>query len=303
MKRLIAVVLLGLVAGFFFLRPKAGGERFSPEDLASLPPGTIELRDENGQPIDINSLPPEIREQILRQAGGATGAPPGMPPQASGPVKQWNFRDRSATHTSANVSGWTVILERKLSDEQPALANRVLTQLEKDLDHVAAILPGPVVTDLRAVPIWIDLAWTSPRAGQYHWSAEGARAAGEDATKEGGVEISRAAEYLEIVAFESPSFILHELAHAWQQRRHGVDYPPLRAAYQQALASGSYNAVKHVGGGTDRAYALTDEREYFAELSEAYFWKNDFYPFTREELRAHDPQGYRMIEGAWDLAR
>ena len=39
--------------------------------------------------------------------------------------------------------------------------------------------------------------------------------------------------------------------------------------------------------------------EYFAELSEAYFWTNDFYPFNKAELEAFDPQGYAAVEGAW----
>ncbi len=29
--------------------------------------------------------------------------------------------------------------------------------------------------------------------------------------------------------------------------------------------------------------------EYFAEGTEAYFYRNDFYPFVRAELKDHDP--------------
>ena len=308
-KNLFFLILAAILAWQFLFKPRGmddlpmlagggGGTAISPD-------ATIDIRDENGKPVDLASLPPEVRDAILKQAGADAGAAGGvipMPPgagAAKGPVKEFSYRDRSPTHTSANVSGWTVILERALSDSNTALANRVLTQLEKDLDRIADALPASVVTDLRAVPIWINFNSPSPRAGQYHWSAEGARAAGEDPKKEGGVEITRAAEYIEMAAWEQPSFVLHELAHAWQHRRYGVDYPPLRAAYQQALTSGRYNAVKHVGGDTDRAYAMTDEREYFAELTEAYFGKNDFYPHTRDELRTHDPAGFRMIENAW----
>jgi hypothetical protein len=48
-----------------------------------------------------------------------------------------------------------------------------------------------------------------------------------------------------------------------------------------------------------RHYALSNDREYFAELTESYFGKNDFEPFTRDELRAFDPDGYAMIEQLW----
>ena len=32
------------------------------------------------------------------------------------------------------------------------------------------------------------------------------------------------------------------------------------------------------------AYALTDEFEYFAEITEANFWTNDYYPFVKSDL-------------------
>ena len=32
-------------------------------------------------------------------------------------------------------------------------------------------------------------------------------------------------------------------------------------------------------------YAATNHKEYFAEATEAYFYKNDFYPFVRGELK------------------
>ena len=48
-----------------------------------------------------------------------------------------------------------------------------------------------------------------------------------------------------------------------------------------------------------RAYALTNAKEYFAELTEAYYGFNDFYPFNREQLQAFDPAGYALVEQAW----
>jgi hypothetical protein len=71
------------------------------------------------------------------------------------------------------------------------------------------------------------------------------------------------------------------------------------AAYQQAKNAGLYANVASIDGSVGRAYALTDEKEYFAELTEAYFLKNDFFPFNREELRKYDPNGYALIERLW----
>jgi hypothetical protein len=32
--------------------------------------------------------------------------------------------------------------------------------------------------------------------------------------------------------------------------------------------------------------------EFFAEMTEAYFWKNDMFPFDRNELKSYDPETY-----------
>lgn len=41
--------------------------------------------------------------------------------------------------------------------------------------------------------------------------------------------------------------------------------------------------------------ALDNESDYFAELTESYFWKNNYYPFDRTDLFAYDPVGAEMI--------
>jgi hypothetical protein len=66
---------------------------------------------------------------------------------------------------------------------------------------------------------------------------------------------------------------------------------------------GLYARVRYVHGGEQKAYATTDPKEYFAETSEAYFGKNDFYPFTREELKRFDPVGFQLMEQVWGQPR
>ena len=67
------------------------------------------------------------------------------------------------------------------------------------------------------------------------------------------------------------------------------------------MDAGIYDSVEHVNGQLVEAYAKNNAAEYFAELSEAYFWTNDFYPFVRADLETHDPAGYAAIESAWQL--
>ena len=75
------------------------------------------------------------------------------------------------------------------------------------------------------------------------------------------------------------------------------------AAYQQAKASGAYDAVKRWTGEKfaekpSKAYAMTNQMEYFAESTESYFDRNDMEPFDRAELRAKDPGMLKALEKA-----
>jgi hypothetical protein len=57
--------------------------------------------------------------------------------------------------------------------------------------------------------------------------------------------------------------------------------------------------VAYLYGGDERAYAATDDAEYFAELSEAWFDSNDYFPFNRADVVTHDPVGANAIEDSW----
>ena len=59
--------------------------------------------------------------------------------------------------------------------------------------------------------------------------------------------------------------------------------------------------VLHINGSTKRAYALNNDKEYFAECSEAFFGTNDFYPFVRSELKEHDSTMHALLRRLWEL--
>lgn len=68
------------------------------------------------------------------------------------------------------------------------------------------------------------------------------------------------------------------------------------------MTAGLYDRVRYYNGSQMPAYASTSAVEYFAELSEAFFWnENDYFPFTAAELREYDPQGYEALRDAWEL--
>lgn len=76
------------------------------------------------------------------------------------------------------------------------------------------------------------------------------------------------------------------------------------SAYDRAKASETYDKVDRWNGHgrpntRERAYAMTNPMEYFAETTEAFFSRNDFFPFNRAELKRHDPAMEQLLAKLW----
>lgn len=89
-----------------------------------------------------------------------------------------------------------------------------------------------------------------------------------------------------------PGVLIHEIAHAFHDLflPNGFDNEVIIEWYDKAVASGKYEAVNTTyssfrsGREKKRAYALTNEREFFAEMSEALWLRNNYEPFTIFEV-------------------
>jgi hypothetical protein len=95
--------------------------------------------------------------------------------------------------------------------------------------------------------------------------------------------------------------VLHELSHSFQHTHQDKLQPIIEAAYEAAKASGKYESVPlytHDGQKT-RHYAMNTCWEYWAECSEAYWGKNDYFPFVRSELKEFDIEAFKMCETGW----
>ena len=84
----------------------------------------------------------------------------------------------------------------------------------------------------------------------------------------------------------------------------GFDNLDINAAYERAKAAGKYDRVERWHGNGqpntfERAYAMTNPQEFFAENTEAFFSRNDYFPFTRDELKKHDPETFALLEKLW----
>lgn len=209
-----------------------------------------------------------------------------------------------------DVSGWQVHIHRKLLEAEAEDTARALAGLKKMLDEIVRELPAPAVTELRKVPLYFSPAYQPGRSGaEFHPDAGWLRANGRDPAMARGVEFSGVHDF-EGEMRRMPNFALHELAHAYHHRvlADGFDNAAVKTAYERAKAGGSYEHVERSfgeGNGRantfERAYALSNPMEYFAEATEAYFTRNDFFPFTRSELKQHDPEMFALLETLWGV--
>jgi hypothetical protein len=200
-----------------------------------------------------------------------------------------------------NIEGWTVYVDPKLlKGEHAELGARALKMLANHLQRIAILMPENRLKEMRKLEIWIEYDHPELHAMQYHPDVAWLTARGYDARLAKKVHIPRAASLLERhQMIKHPAVVLHELAHAYHDQVLGFDEPRIKAAYEKAMKAGLYDKVLLYDGRKVRHYAATNYREYFAEGTEAYFYRNDFYPFVRAELKQHDPVLHDLLEEIW----
>ena len=93
--------------------------------------------------------------------------------------------------------------------------------------------------------------------------------------------------------------VLHEMAHAWHHQVLGYGHEGIAAAHSRSKDGGQYQSILHVMGKKEPAYALKNDKEFFAEMSEAWWGTNDFFPFVRAEILEFDPETAKVLERAW----
>jgi hypothetical protein len=190
--------------------------------------------------------------------------------------------------------------KRLLEKEQRALGEQTLKLLGDHLYRISRVVPDKALGRLRKIPIWVELAHPRHPCMCYHPSAAWLREHDMNPKKAGAVEIANAKNFLSWTHAQ-PWMVLHELAHGYHHQVLGFEHAGIRKCYEKAVASKSYDSVLHIDGHKRRAYALTNDKEYFAELSEAFFGTNDFYPFVRAELKQHDPDMFALLEKLWGV--
>ena len=204
-------------------------------------------------------------------------------------------------HTTRDIEGWTVrVDDRLLKGEAAALGERALKLLTARLVAITIVVPEKALAKLRAITIELDLDYGDLRIMQYHPDAGWLKAHGYSESLAKCVHIPGAEEFLS--PFENhrmPWVVLHELAHGYHDQVLGFDEPRIVAAWEKFCASGKYKSVLTSPGPMREHYGLTNQKEFFAEMTESYFGSNDFYPFVTGELKQAEPEIFALMAEIW----
>jgi hypothetical protein len=213
-------------------------------------------------------------------------------------------KSADADRQTRTIAGWQVHISLKLLAEQKAETEKALELLQGQLDEIVRVVPKPALAELQKVSLWVSPEYPGVKpTAEYHPDAGWLREHGRP------VAMAKSVEFTNIRMFEAetkrmPNFALHELAHAYHDRVLGFENAEIQAVYEKAKAAKTYDAVERwLGPGRpktkERAYAMTNAKEYFAETTEAFFSRNDFFPFTRDELAQHDPEMLALLKRLW----
>lgn len=202
------------------------------------------------------------------------------------------------------IEGWKVVLNTRLEKTEPEVCAETLLLLKHQLYQITRMLPAEAVAQMRKIAVWVELDEPHHPCMCYHPDPGWLREHDMNPEKARCIEIANARNFLTWTR-QQPWMVFHELAHGYHHQfvEDGFDNAELAAALQLARDEKLYDDVLHINGRTQRHYALTNQMEYFAEQSEAYFGTNDFYPFVRSELQKHDPRMFDLLTRLWRVEK
>jgi hypothetical protein len=202
-----------------------------------------------------------------------------------------------------DVEGWKVHVDKRLLEEANAdTREKALRVLGFKLYEITLLVPTDRLEKLRKIAIALDLECGKLTSMQYHPSAQWLKDNGHDPALVRMVHLPRARDLTGRMPInQQPMVILHELAHGFhdQMLDKGFQEPRIKEAWARVRDGGKFEKVAHISGDPRRHYALTNPMEFFAEMTEAYFGTNDFYPFVRSQLRTDFPDVHKLLEEIW----
>jgi len=219
------------------------------------------------------------------------------------------LQERVPGYETREIDGFTMLLSTQAIAEAKKDDGKPFDALVSEFNGLVEVLPTKCLIALRRVLIWIEwdrIDEAHPRVLAKYYGFTMWRLDGSDHPLK-----SKAVEVLSLkrLTHEKSLFperrirlvLLHELAHVihHQVLPGGFDNQDVIFAYNQAKDRRLYTNVKNARGDMGPAYASTNSGEYFAELTCAYLDRCYYFPFDREDLKKHDPTGYRVLDAIW----
>jgi len=204
-------------------------------------------------------------------------------------------------HVARDIEGWKVLVDSRLTEPtHEAELSRALEFLSSRLFDIKVLVAPDNVQKLQQVSIVLDLTHGKLRPMQYHPDADWLEENGYSTNLVKCVHIPVLAGLITARNInQQPMVILHELAHAYHDQVLGFEEPRILKAFEAYRKSGNGDKALLYNGTRVRHYGLTDQKEFFAEMTEAYFGMNDFFPFNRAELMTAEPEIFYLMQAIW----
>ena len=205
--------------------------------------------------------------------------------------------DNSKEYHKIHLEGWGVYIEQSLveqNDKRVFLALRILRQ---KLQEISDSMPEQHLASLKKVSLW--LSRNNGVEVEYYFYESRVHRGGIDPRMIGGIEFKNISIFLEMIQ-QMPGLVIHELAHAYHRLNYKRIDKAVMRAFKNAQSERLYRktSVKRNHKG-QAVYASKNAYEYFADLTAMYYGTIDYYPYDRDDLKKHDPTGYKMIEEVW----
>ena len=208
-------------------------------------------------------------------------------------------------YKSYNLNGYQVYVEMasiNIDSHTTSLALELLKEKLAEVDNL--LLTARAKKYLKRVKFFMDWNKDPNKGAQYHVSRRWVVAHGLPPEMAKSIHITSIHNFIKWTQLNQPYLVLHEMAHAYHDLGLSYNNILVKEAYQNAINKGLYNNVWYDAGNGSaktkkRAYALNSVQEYFAEITEAFFGRNDYYPFNRADLKIYDPEGYKLMRFMW----
>lgn len=205
-------------------------------------------------------------------------------------LSPWKYKE-------VQIEGWTIYIQKELYAKKD-LREEVVALLRTELWEIRTRLPAPTVKRLQEVEMRFHLDRPECPGGVYHPSADWLTGHDLPANWAEGIEFGVAANFLSW-SRNQPDMVLHELSHAWHHQVLGYDQADILKAFEKVQASKALEDILYITGGNQKAYALTNPMEFFAEMSEAWWGVNDMYPLVRGEVLRDFPAVAELMPQLW----